>query len=79
MLLRSNEARNEAGTFRGIRYPSCLWARMCRNANAASFDIVADADGLIRFHAERTSVSGTSSEAYNGVSELTLLGQHLRG
>lgn len=32
----------------------------------ASFDMDVDAEGLTRFHADRTSVSGTERESYRG-------------
>lgn len=38
---------------------------MWRNARQASLDMAGDAEGLMRFQAERMSVSGTSREEYN--------------
>jgi len=35
---------------------------MCRKAKVASFDIAEEAEGFMRFQAERISVSGTSRE-----------------
>lgn len=37
---------------------------MWRNAKHASLEIAGDADGFMRFHADRISVSGTSREEY---------------
>ncbi len=45
---------------------------MWRKASAASFDNEGLADGLMRFHAERMSVSGTSREEYSGSRESTV-------
>ncbi len=38
---------------------------MCRKARVASLEIAGDADGFIKFQADRISVSGTSREEYN--------------
>lgn len=35
---------------------------MCRKAKVASLEIPGDAEGLMRFQAERMSVSGTSRD-----------------
>ena len=48
---------------RGMRKPSCRLLRMWRKARAASLFMLEAAEGLIRFQALRTSVSGTSSES----------------
>lgn len=37
---------------------------MCRKAKVASLEIAEEADGFMRFHADRTSVSGTSRDEY---------------
>lgn len=47
---------------------------MWRNARVASLEIVEEAEGLIRFHAERMSVSGTSRELYKGSRDSTSYG-----
>jgi hypothetical protein len=47
-----------------MRYPSCLLLRMWRNARQASLEMAGDAEGFMRFHADRISVSGTSREEY---------------
>jgi hypothetical protein len=55
-----------------MRYPSCLLLRICRNARQASLEMAGDADGFIRFHAERISVSGKSREEYKVSRDSTL-------
>ncbi len=47
---------------RGMRLPSWRLLRMCRKARAASCEMEGVAEGLMRFQAERMSVSGTSRE-----------------
>src|SRR5579862_967501 len=49
-----------------------------RKARAASLDIVDEAEGLIRFQADRMSVSGTSREEYRGSRESTNFMQQIR-
>lgn len=49
---------------------------MCRNANVASLEIAGEADGLMRFHADRISVSGTSREEYKESRDSTRAYQH---
>lgn len=44
---------------------------MWRKARAASLEMVEEADGLTRFHAERMSVSGTERESYRSCNEET--------
>ena len=48
---------------RGMRKPSCRLLRMCRKARQASLLMEEEAEGLIRFQAERMSVSGTSRDS----------------
>lgn len=38
----------------------------------ASFEIAGEADGLMRFHADRISVSGTSREEYRESRDSTV-------
>jgi hypothetical protein len=45
---------------------------MWRKARHASFEIAGDAEGFIRFHADRISVSGTSSEEYRESRDSTV-------
>lgn len=70
-MLRSNEARRDAGTVRGIRNPSWRLLRMWRKARQASLLMEGPAEGLMRFHAERMSVSGTSRDSYRSSREET--------
>jgi hypothetical protein len=45
---------------------------MCRKARHASLEMAEEADGLMRFHADRISVSGTSSDEYNVSKDSTV-------
>jgi hypothetical protein len=45
---------------------------MCKKARVASLLIAGATEGLTRFHAERTSVSGTSRESYRGCRDSTV-------
>lgn len=55
-----------------MRKPSCLLFRICKKAKVASFEIAEDAEGLMRFHADRISVSGTSREEYRESRDSTI-------
>lgn len=54
-----------------MRKPSWRLLRMWRKARQASLLIVEPAEGLMRFQAERTSVSGTSRDSYRSSREPT--------
>lgn len=47
--------------------------RICKKARVASFEIAGDAEGLMRFQAERMSVSGTSKEEYRESNDSTVI------